>query len=149
MSSCIPCITYTHPKVFLRSGQACTVRPGVAREFRNDQCQMSPNQMLPAQMLPCQMQFTRTCSMTSLEHVLFPKHLRTLGGGIQHDVVVGHWVQEVPLLRSRRGGRSKVKESSQGGMVDNGQRCLSVDVRRVRPNSEPGIFGNSAGPGAE
>ena len=67
MPPCIPCITYMHSTVFLRSGQACTLPPGVARESRNDQCQMSPNQMLPVQ-------FTRTCSMTSLRHVLFPKH---------------------------------------------------------------------------
>ena len=51
--------TDMHSKVFLRSGQACTLPPGVARESRNDQCQYQ-----------YQMQFTRTCSRTSLRHVL-------------------------------------------------------------------------------
>ena len=57
--------TDMHSKVFLRSGQACTLPPGVARESRNDQCQYQ-----------YQMQFTRTCSRTSLRHVLFPEHSR-------------------------------------------------------------------------
>ena len=67
MPPCIPCITYMYSTIFLRSGQAYTLPPGVTRESRNDQCQMSPNQMLPVQ-------FTRTCSITSLRYVLFPKH---------------------------------------------------------------------------
>ena len=54
-----------HSRIFLRSGQACTLPPGVARESRNDQCQYQ-----------YQMQFTRTCSMTSVRHVLFPEHSR-------------------------------------------------------------------------
>ena len=37
--------------IFLRSGHACTVKPGVATEFRHEKWQMSPNQMPPC--IPC------------------------------------------------------------------------------------------------
>ena len=74
-----PKVTYYPIKTtcyFLRSGQACTVKPGVATEFRKTCIQEYFSGQGKHVLCHLVSQFTRTCSMTSVRHVLFPEHSR-------------------------------------------------------------------------